>query len=69
MIIKLYISYAVNSSVAKHNDINPAYLPEIEKALEEKLKTSNDDYIRICKAMLDNAIGLSGNRRLVCGEV
>lgn len=54
--------------VAKHNDIDPTYLPEIEKALEEKLKSNSDEYKRICKVMLDDAIRLCGGRKLVCGE-
>lgn len=62
------VDYGWYERVAKHNDINPMCLPEIDKALEEKLKASCDEYKGICKAMLDDAIRLCGGRKLVCGE-
>lgn len=41
------------SRVAKHNDVDPKYFPEIETALEERLKISCDEYKGILKAMLN----------------
>ena len=50
-IIKSYFGWY--ERVAKHNDIDPRNLPEIEKVLEQKLKTSGNEYKSICKVMLE----------------
>lgn len=54
--------------VAKYNDIDYKYLPQIEKTLEEILVKNIDEYKRIFDCMLSDAMRFCGDRRLVCGE-
>ena len=54
--------------IAKHSDIRPECLPEIEAALEQKLTDMKEHYREELEERLREALTFAEGRPLVCGE-
>lgn len=54
--------------VSRYNDIDTSYLPDIEKALEQKFIETRDDYIRKINSAIDITLKNANGRPIVCGE-